>query len=182
MITNSFFKGKNLSVPLGDENIQSRFKNKFENGFLSGVGSGSQFTQLTTLPIAPANSNYDLDKRIISSLGIENSGTTLLPSWQQSKAWNVGLGQDALLSGITRTLSGAGQEYAVTGLYGPNVNAGLDYINRAPITPFNASAQNGISFSGGNTPVALFGSDNVQGWTNQKQTDAKKQQRKMKQN
>lgn len=141
---------------LAGTTITGRVKNKFENGWLGGCGSTSQFQGVNqTVPIMPSRSNYDLDDRIESSNGTR-TGQPLLPSWQRSYAFAPGRGVDALRTSITHTMRGAGMEDTISGVVAPQVNAGQDRFATGPIAPIrtyqgaqNASTQAPYVATGG---------------------------------
>lgn len=120
--------------PLGNVQLNGRFKNKFENGFFSG-SSDSQFHQAggRTLPILPYNTNRDLEWRLAASKGDNVAGVPLMPSWERSYAFAPGLGLDAKASRITHTPASAGLLSTYTGLAAPLLSAGQDKITEGPI-------------------------------------------------
>lgn len=129
---------------LAGTTITGRTKNKFENGWLGGCGSTSQFQGVNqTVPILPFRSNYDLDDRIESSNG-SRTGTPLQASWERSYAFAPGRGLDALQTRITHTLRGAGMDDGITGVAAPLINAGQDRFETGPIAPLRTyqGAQN----------------------------------------
>jgi hypothetical protein len=143
------------SESLGDTDITSRTKNKFQNGFLAGVGSTSQFQGANqTLPIMPINSNNDLLQRVASSRGL-GAGPALQPSWERSYAWAPGIGIDAYRSRITWTPEGAGLANPVSGTTAPITNAGVDRFSSGPIAPLqtyqlgDANTQAPVTVTGG---------------------------------
>lgn len=110
--------------------VTARIKNKFEQGFLGGVGSTSQFQGANSmLPVMPAQSNNDTYQRVMSVHGV--AGEPILASWQRSYAFAPGRGIDAARSKITWTDSNAGLD-PTTGVAAPLINSGIDRQDSGP--------------------------------------------------
>ena len=143
--TNHIFKHLQESQKsLTGTTITGRAKNKFDQGWLNGYGSTSQFQGCNqAIPIMPARSNYDLDDRIESSNG-SRTGEPLLPTWNRSYAFAPGRGVDAMQTRITYTTRNAGLEDTISGVVGPEVNAGQDRFSDGPMAPVRtySGAQN----------------------------------------
>lgn len=128
---NPILQTANGSQPLTPfNNITGRTKNKFEQGFLGGVGSDSQFQTVFNLPIQPVNSNNDLLSRMMS---------TTSASWDRSYAFAPGRGLDARATQITNTYDETVD--TATGVIHPVIFPGIDRINANPAPPLNAEAQ-----------------------------------------
>lgn len=110
--------------------ILGRTKNKFEQGFLGGIGSDSQFQTVFNLPIQPFNSNNDLLSRFAS---------TTAPSWDRSYAFAPGRGLDARATNITFTTDETMQ--TASGIVHPVIYPGLDQTTAGPAPPLNANIQ-----------------------------------------
>ena len=139
--------------------IQGRTKNKFQQGFLGGCGSASQFQGVNqALPVMPARSNIDVVDRILSSNGYR-TGTPLQPSWERSYGFAPGRGVDARLSDITFTDKEAGRD-SITAVVGPTINAGIDRQQSGPEPPqrtyqgFGGQIQAPVVVTGGEAATA----------------------------
>jgi hypothetical protein len=148
-------KAKSGAIPLGNQEIQGRYKNKFAQGFLNGCGSSSQFQSVNScLPILPLQSNDSREARWLSSTGVI-SGAPLLPSWGRQESFAPGQGLEAARSKITRTDDAAGRD-ALTDVVAPTTNAGKDVFQAGPAPSLNSGVG---AVAGQGAPVSLTGGE-----------------------
>lgn len=119
---------------LTNTTTQGRTKNKFQQGFLGGVGSSSQFQGANqTIPVMPSRSNDDFEARMRSSNG-DATGEALRPSWTRTYAFAPGRGVEARVSNITHTDDNAGR-HTLSAVVAPVSNAGVDRFGSGPAPP-----------------------------------------------
>ena len=105
--------------------VRGTYKDKFEQGWLGGVGSEAQFqgvngSQVGIVGSKPYNDNISARSR-----------STLKPFWSRSHAFAPGSGLDALYSGITWTSEANGND-PITGITAPILHAKRDRISAEP--------------------------------------------------
>lgn len=130
-----------LTVPT---NITGRTADKFNMGFLGGVGGSSQFQgENSLLPVLPPSTNMDLDHRISASRGLR-TGERLLTRFERPNNFNPGLGTDTWREGdnVTWTITNRGEMSDVpSGVAGPLAYKALDRTDRDALAPFSLRSQ-----------------------------------------
>ncbi len=124
--------------------VTARVSDKFQMGFLGGVGGSSQFqSHSQMLPVLPPSSNRDFEQRIAASRGLR-TGERLLTRFERPGNFNPGLGTDTWRGGenVTWTMANRGDLTNVnTGLAGPLSYKGLDRMAREALAPFSPRNQ-----------------------------------------
>lgn len=143
---------RNARSTLTNETITGKYRNKFQNGWLGGVGGDSQFQHVISQVglQGPKSSNMDLEYRFTS---------TTVPDWNRSYTFAPGLGLDALASHITWTSKSGGMEDPQTGLVAPVINSGKDYAGDVPIP--SIKGWNGAQGITTTAPVNIHGGENA---------------------
>ena len=149
---NAIRMARNMKSSLSNQDITGRFRNKFEQGWLGGVGGDSQFQHVIAQVglQGPKSSNDDLEARF-------NSTTS--PDWNRSYAYAPGLGLDALMSRITWTSKSGGMDDPQTALVAPVINSGKDLATSNPIPALKT--WNGAQGITQTNPVNIHGGENA---------------------